>query len=324
MARKGAAGPGRGTDADAAVVAIGASAGGQGQDEVAQLELPAELSEQQLRQLMRRVEQLLAAGLADQVLEQLQAAEPAFLAQHPGVVFALHRCRFLRHLVLPAEAGGGMAAAVAVVRQHMSPLAQQHPELQPQLKAAMAELLRLSAADIAGRSSSAAVQGPPQPQLQGVAEALVVSCLCCLPGAHCECTAQTVLLSDWRSAVAAAASLSVGVNASLLPVLQAIRAALRPRCHIQEPRLLVLLRELLRWAHCSAGQGKAHACVVTWESMGVVRGWVAGWRGGMLVLTCPPPLLLPLQPACGALQAAALPGSLCSRARHPCPEGGLC
>lgn len=28
--------------------------------------------------------------------------------------------------------------------------------------------------------------------------------------------------------------------------LQALRAALRPRCHVREPQLLVLLRELLR------------------------------------------------------------------------------
>lgn len=56
-----------------------------------------------------------------------------------------------------------------MVRQDLSPLAQQDPELQPQLKAALALLLPLPAA---GSGGDAAVL---KRQQQGVADALAVS-----------------------------------------------------------------------------------------------------------------------------------------------------
>lgn len=142
------------------------------------LELPAELSEQQLRAAMRRLERLLSAGRASAALQQLEA-DPAFLPDHPAAAFALHRCCFLERLLAPAAAGGGSAAALAVVRQHLSPLAQQHSELQPQLKAALAQLLPLSSA--AGDDAAAIKQ-----RQQGVADAVVVSCC----GPCCSCCVQ--------------------------------------------------------------------------------------------------------------------------------------
>lgn len=36
-----------------------------------------------------------------------------------------------------------------------------------------------------------------------------------------------------------------------VPPVQALRGALRPRCHVREPQLLGLLRELLRCDGCS-------------------------------------------------------------------------
>lgn len=176
---------------------------GQGEAEEEALELPAELSEQQLRQVMRQLERQLAAGQADKVgwctgsasetsaggshclqlvvclsarsatclaslppdlqaLQQLEAADPGFLPDHPTAAFALQRCRFLERL-----AGAGASEALAVVRQRLSPLAQQHPELQPQLKAAMALLLPLAGAPEGGEAEAKRRQ-------QGVADALSV------------------------------------------------------------------------------------------------------------------------------------------------------
>lgn len=107
---------------------------------------------------------------ASQALQELEAADPAFLPDHPAAAFALHRCRFLQHL----SSSGGTAAALAVVRQDLSPLAQQEPELQPQLKAALALLLPLPAAATAGGGDAAALKR----QQQGVADALAVSGAC--------------------------------------------------------------------------------------------------------------------------------------------------
>lgn len=109
---------------------------------------------------------------ASQALQELEAADPAFLPDHPTAAFALHRCRFLHQL----SSSGGMAAALAVVRQDLSPLAQQAPELQPQLKAVLALLLPLPAAAMGGSGDAAALKR----QQQGVAEALAVSSAC-----HC-------------------------------------------------------------------------------------------------------------------------------------------
>ena len=205
------------------------------------LQLPAELSEQQLRDLMQRVEGLLGGGRADAVLEQLEAAEPGFLPLNPAVAFALHRCRFLQHLA--AGGSSGTDAALAIVRQHLSPLAQQHPELQGQLKAALAQLLPLP---------GPAEEGGGQKQLrQGVAEALA-----------------------------------------------AMRASLRPRCHIREPRLLPLLRDLLRWA------AKMHAAAAE-RGNGMPAGHLPAVLHSTRTRPCPP------QPARRALQAAALPGQVC-------------
>ncbi|KAL4458873.1 hypothetical protein ABPG75_013738 [Micractinium tetrahymenae] len=182
---------------------VAAPAGGhwagvdEGEEEA--LLLPAELSEQQLRRLMRRLESLLTAGKADDAVQQLDAAEPAFLAANPAAAFALHRCCFLQKLAAPASAGGGTAAALVVVRQRLSPLVQQHPALlQSQLKAALRELLPLPSGEESGGSAAAAQKQQQQKQQQGIADALA-----------------------------------------------AVRAALRPRCQLREPRLQTLLRELL-------------------------------------------------------------------------------
>ncbi|KAL4859135.1 Huntingtin-interacting protein K [Chlorella vulgaris] len=161
-----------------------------------QLELPAELSEQQLRHLLRQLEALLASQHSEQALARLEACDPAFLPAHPEAAFAMQRCRFLERLFAAPAAGGGSAAALLVARQHLSPLAQQHPELQPQLKAALAAaLLPLPAPPGGSAEGSAAAQ---KQQQQAVADAVA-----------------------------------------------AVRAALRPRCRLSEPRLLALIRELL-------------------------------------------------------------------------------
>lgn len=145
------------------------------------LELPAELSEQQLRRLVRQLERLLTAGEAEAALQQLEAADTSFLPDHPAAAFALHRCCFLEQLLQPAGAGGGggTTAALAVVRQHLSPLAQQHPDLQPQLKATLALLLPLSAA--AGGDDAAS----QKQQQKGVADALTVRCEASSLGGRC-------------------------------------------------------------------------------------------------------------------------------------------
>lgn len=106
-----------------------------------------------------------------QALQLLEAADPAFLPGHPAAAFALHRCRFLQQLA----GGGGTAAALVVVRQDLSPLAQQQPELQPQLKAALALLLPLPVAGAGGSGDDAAAL---KRQQQGVADALAVRGYC--------------------------------------------------------------------------------------------------------------------------------------------------
>lgn len=109
-----------------------------------------------------------------QALEQLQAADAAFLPDHPTVAFALHHCRFLHQLAAAPASGGGTAAALAIVRQQLSPLAQQHPELlQTQLKAALALLLPLPAAGGGGGGDGAAAL--QQQQQQGVTDAVTAS-----------------------------------------------------------------------------------------------------------------------------------------------------
>lgn len=158
--------------------ALAAAAPGEGEPgagcrEQQVLQLPAELSEQQLRRLSRRLESLLAAGNAEQAIQQLEAADPTFLPDNPAAAFALHRCCFLQRLAAPAAAGGGTPAALAVLRQHLSPLAQQHPAmLQPQLKGALAQLLPLPA----GAEDPAAVAAQQQrQQQQAVTDAVAVS-----------------------------------------------------------------------------------------------------------------------------------------------------
>lgn len=152
----------------------GGKAGGKGmeRDEAgAPLELAAELSEQQLHAVVCRIEHLLAAGQAEAALQQLEEADAALLRDHPAAAFALRRCCFLQQLAPAAGGGANMAAALAVVRQHLSPLAQQHPELQPQLKAALAMMLPLPSAAGGGDAGDAAAKA----QQQGVADALAVS-----------------------------------------------------------------------------------------------------------------------------------------------------
>mgnify|MGYP001810299001 CR=1 FL=1 len=55
----------------------------------------------------------------------------------PTVINKSHPCSAGPQL----SPGGGASAALAIVRQHLTPLAQRHPQLQPQLKAALAQLL---------------------------------------------------------------------------------------------------------------------------------------------------------------------------------------
>lgn len=173
-----------------------------------------------------------------QAVEELDAADPSFLQQHPAAAFALHRCRFLEQLATPREEGGGVAAALAVVRRQLSPLAQHHPELlQAQLKAAMAQLLPAS-----GDGGDAHVAAQRQHR-QGVADAVAVR-----SGSACQSApaprapqTQPPLGGDGRL-------LNPCVLQPRSPCSQAMRAALRPRCHVREPRLLPLLRDLLRWA----------------------------------------------------------------------------
>ncbi len=58
---------------------------------------------------------------------------PGFWAAQPLLLFELWACEFRRLLALPG--GEGPVEALALARQRLTPLAQQHPALQPQLKA---------------------------------------------------------------------------------------------------------------------------------------------------------------------------------------------
>lgn len=135
-----------------------------------------------------------------------------------------------------------MAAALAVMRQHLSPLAQQHPELQPQLKAALALLVPLPSAAAGGSSTDIAAAKHRQ---QAVSDALAVRAW--LAGCCLRCASPLWLCAaGWQPC-----SIHIADLPWLLPCMQALRAALHPRCHVREPRLLGLLRDLLRWvAHC--------------------------------------------------------------------------
>ena len=85
----------------------------------------------------------------------------------------------------------GTAPALSYVRQHLSPLAQQHPDLlQPQLKTLLAALLPLPAG--AGMGSGAdGSQQQQQLQRQGVADALAVRPPRLREGESCSCSPAT-------------------------------------------------------------------------------------------------------------------------------------
>lgn len=123
---------------------------------------------------------------------------PGFAQRFPEAAFLMRRCQLLRLLcghggqdggqcrgpgaaegatgVPQATAAlGGATAALAFVRSHLSPLAQQHPQLQPLLKASLAALLPAT-----GLPSTSTSPAPPPLDLPAaVAQAAAVSALRC-------------------------------------------------------------------------------------------------------------------------------------------------
>lgn len=87
--------------------------------------------------LLHRLTQMLETGQVELVLQELQThLQPDWGQTHPALLFELHRS--LYHLLLDA---GSTDEALRLVRSQLTPLSQQHPQLQPKLKESMASLL---------------------------------------------------------------------------------------------------------------------------------------------------------------------------------------
>ena len=113
----------------------------------------------ELRALLWRAE----GQLTDDVARQVAAVDPGLFEAHPGLLFDLRRSAFAS-LVQK----GDVAAALALARTQLGPLAARHPSLLATLKATLLSLVRPppassapSAASAAGLASAAPPAPPP-------------------------------------------------------------------------------------------------------------------------------------------------------------------